>query len=94
MEDYKYEVVFVDEYNNWYLVGFFNDLKDAEPGLNSYLEQYMAMDDDGNELDKPYRFGDGEILEHLTEYSGTFGSQFDRILETSCGSVEIRGFVF
>ena len=88
----KYQVVFVDEYNNWYLIGFFNNLKDAEPELNDCLKGY-EMDDEDYDGKEP-QFGEGESLGELTEYAGTFNPVFDRTISTTCGYVAVRGFVF
>ena len=30
-----YEVIFVDEYNNFWLVGFYHDLQNAVPDINT-----------------------------------------------------------
>lgn len=90
----KYQVIFVDEYNNWYLIGFFDDLKEAEPSLNSYLEGYLAYgEDDEEEVWQP-QFGDDKPLKHLHEYPSTLGSCFDRIIDTTCGAIQIRGFIY
>ena len=93
---HKYQVVFVDEYNNWWLIGFFNNLQDAEPALNDYLKDYELSDDemeDDSDSLVP-EFGEGKSLGELTEYASTFSTCFDRIISTTCGTVEIRGFVF
>lgn len=93
--NWKYQVVFVDEYNNWYLVGFFNDLKAAEPEVREYLSGYEFEDCDANAENSPER--QAELLEeasHLAEYPSTFCSCFDKIIDTTCGYVEIRGFIF
>ena len=98
--NYKYQVVFVDEYNNWYFIGFFNDLRDAEPELNSYLEGYHADKEDwgweceSDNKQQVLQFGDNTILGHLKEYPGTFSPCFDKIIDTDCGTVEVRGFIF
>ena len=93
----KYQVVFVDEYNNWYLIGFFNNLKDAEPELNNCLHGYelddVEIDDEDMEDTEP-QFGEGKSLGELTEYAGTFNPVFDRTICTTCGYVAVRGFVF
>lgn len=88
----KYQVVFVDEYNNWYLIGFFDNLQDAEPGLNTMLEGYTGYDDDGNKC--TFQFGDNTTLGHLTEYAGTMSACFDRILDADVGCIQVRGFIF
>ena len=88
----KYQVVFVDEYNNWYLIGFFNDLREAEPGLNEMLRDYVGYDDDGNKCE--FQFGDDTVLGHLVEYPGTFSPVFDRILDADVGCIQVRGFIF
>ena len=91
--NYKYQVIFVDEYNNFYHLGFFNDLKDAEPELNAYLEDYEAYDETTGDIVK-IQFGDAGHLGHLREYPSTFSSCFDTIIDTTCGCVQIRGFIF
>lgn len=88
----KYQVVFVDEYNNWWLIGFFDNLIDAEPELNSMLKDYKMIDDDGEEVE--CQFGNDTLLGHLEEYPSTFSMCFDRIIEVSEGCVEVRGFIF
>ena len=90
----KYQVVFVDEYNNWYLVGFFDKLEDAVPEVNAYLESYeLEEDEEGNTGVVP-QFGKDASLGELTEYASTFSSCFDRIIDTTCGCVQVRGFIF
>ena len=90
----KYQVVFVDEYNNWYLVGFFDKLEDAVPEVNAYLESYeLEEDEEGNTGFVP-QFGKDASLGELTEYASTFSSCFDRIIDTTCGCVQVRGFIF
>ena len=88
----KYQVVFVDEYNNWWLVGFFDKLQDAEPQLNEMLKEYVGIDYDGNEY--KVQFGDDTQLGHLTEYASTYGSCFDTEISCDCGCIEVRGFIF
>lgn len=36
----KYQVIFQDEYNNLFLVGFYDELEDAIPDINNFLEVY------------------------------------------------------
>jgi hypothetical protein len=63
-----YQVMFVDEYNNNWLLGLYGDLDDAIPDINRHLSVY----------------GDGVALEagDVKEYVSTFGSAFDTDLET------------
>ncbi len=92
-DNIKYQVVFVDDYGNWYLIGFFDNLADTEDEVNSYLEQYESDQEEypgATEL----RFGENTVLGRLTEYANTFGSCFNRIINTCEGCVEVRGFVF
>lgn len=42
----KYEVFMQDEWNNNYLLGFYNKLTDALPDVNEFLETYNAKLDD------------------------------------------------
>ena len=92
-DNIKYQVVFVDVYGDWYLIGFFDNLADAEDEVNSYLEQYEPDQEEypgATEL----RFGEDTVLGHLTEYVSTFNLCFDRIINTCEGCVEVRGFIF
>ena len=90
----KYQVVFVDEYNNWYLVGFFDKLEDAVPEVNAYLESYELEEDEEGNTGVVTQFGKDASLGELTEYASTFSSCFDRIIDTTCGCVQVRGFIF
>ena len=85
----KYEVVFVDEYNNWYLVGFYDTLEEAEKDVNDYLLQYKD-----EETNKPLMFGDDTALGRLVEYPSTCGNCFDKIIDVPEGCIEVRGFIF
>lgn len=84
VSNHRYQVVFVDEYNNWYLIGFFEKLSDAEPELKDYLEGY-EFEEEGVTVD--------EVC-HLEEYPSTFCTCFDKVIDTTCGCVEIRGFIY
>ena len=78
MQDKKYIVFTQDEWNNNYLMGFYDNLDDAIPDINDWLEIYDL------ELEK----GD------LVEYPSTFGTVFDKELETEDETVlMIRGFI-
>lgn len=85
----KYQVIFVDEYNNFYLIGFYDNLRDAEPEINEYLDGYED-EDERCEL----KFGDGCSLGPLEEYAGTFSPVFDRSFSTTSGYISVRGFIF
>lgn len=81
-----YEVMMQDEYNDLYLLGFYESLDDAIEDINGFISVY---DEDGA---IPLKKGD------LAEYASTFGSCFDREIEwkneDDCpGSVMIRGFI-
>lgn len=81
-----YEIVMQDEYDNLYLLGFYESLDDAIEDINGFISVY---DEDGA---IPIKKGD------LAEYASTFGSCFDREIEwkneDNCpGSVMIRGFI-
>ena len=91
--DKIYQVVFVDEYNNWYLCGFYTSLLDAEEDVNEYLKLY-TLEPEMNEGETEAAFGDDKPLGHLTEYASTFESNFDRVIDVECGCVEVRGFIF
>ena len=81
-----YEVVMQDEYNNLYLLGFYESLDDAIEDINDFIGAY---DDDGA---IPLEKGD------LAEYASTFGTCFDREIEweneEDCpGTIMVRGFI-
>ena len=81
-----YEIVIQDEYNDFYLLGFYESLDDAIEDINGFISVY---DEDGA---IPLKKGD------LSEYASTFGACFDREIEwkneDDCpGSVMIRGFI-
>ena len=81
-----YEIVMQDEYDNLYLLGFYESLDDAIEDINDFISAYY---EDGA---IPLKKGD------LAEYASTFGSCFDREIEwkneDDCpGSIMIRGFI-
>lgn len=82
-----YEIVMQDEYDNLYLLGFYQSLDDAIEDINGFIGAY---DDDGA---IPFKKGD------LAEYASTFGTCFDREIEWEnegdCpGTLMVRGFAF
>lgn len=40
-----YEVIFVDEYNNFWFVGFYHNLQNAVPDINDHLRAYNTSVD-------------------------------------------------
>ena len=80
----KYQVILQDEYNNLYMVGFYNELDDSVEELNKYLDVY------GVKLNK----GD------LREYPGTYDNRFDLNLSDifegneEVEGIMIRGFIY
>ena len=81
-----YQIVMQDEYNDLYLLGFYESLDDAIEDINDFISAYY---EDGA---IPLKKGD------LAEYASTFGSCFDREIEwkneDDCpGSIMIRGFI-
>ena len=81
-----YEIVMQDEYDNLYLLGFYESLDDSIEDINDFISAYY---EDGA---IPLKKGD------LAEYASTFGSCFDREIEwkneDDCpGSIMIRGFI-
>lgn len=94
MELKKYEVVFVDEYNIWWFVGFYDKLEDAEKDVNEYIKDYTLEDEDSEYNEFATEFGENKSLGRLQEYFSTYGNCFDRIINTPNGCIEIRGFIF
>lgn len=81
-----YQIVMQDEYDNLYLLGFYESLDDAIEDINGFIGAY---DDDGA---IPLEKGD------LAEYASTFGTCFDREIkwkrEEDCpGTIMVRGFI-
>ena len=81
-----YQIVMQDEYDNLYLLGFYESLDDSIEDINGFIGAY---DDDGA---IPLKKGD------LAEYASTFGTCFDREIEweneEDCpGTIMVRGFI-
>lgn len=81
-----YQIVMQDEYDDLYLLGFYESLDDSIEDINGFISAYY---EDGA---IPLKKGD------LAEYASTFGSCFDREIEwkneDDCpGSIMIRGFI-
>ena len=81
-----YEVMMQDEYDNLYLLGFYESLDDSIEDINGFIGAYV--DDGAIPLEK----GD------LAEYASTFGTCFDREIEweneEDCpGTIMVRGFI-
>lgn len=87
----KYQVVFIDEYNNMTEIGWFDKLKDAEPTLNELLKGTILQDgeNDGQEA----QFGADKPLGELREYPSTMGYCFDRMIDAENGLIQVRGFI-
>ena len=78
MQDKKYIVFTQDEWNNNYLMGFYDDLDDAIPDINDWLEIYNLKLEKGD----------------LAEYPSKFGTVFDKELENEDETVlMVRGFI-
>lgn len=94
---YKYQVIFQDEYNNLYLVGFYDDLQEAQKDINEEIKDYLldgdAYDNDDT-LSMECRFGEDTILGELKEYPSTFNMCFDKEIFVEDGVIYVRGFVF
>lgn len=88
-----YQVIFVDEYNNFYELGYYKNLIDAESDINEYLKQYSLSEDSDIDPGAVPEFGENRNLDRLAEYPGTYGPVFDRVIDVEEGSVAIRGFV-
>ena len=66
----KYEVFIQDEWNNLWLMGFYDNLSDAIPDINNFLETYSVKIDKLEEysstfntcFDTEVETSDGEII--------------------------------
>lgn len=80
-----YEILFEDEYNNLYQLGYYKSLDSAISDINSELSTYNIKLKEGD----------------LKEYASTFGSCFDANIGYLTGapedsetySISIRGFI-
>ena len=78
-----YEVIFVDEYNNFWFVGFYHDLQNAVPDINDHLRAYNTSIDHIDVY--PSTLGecfDFEITSNNSEFDDGY---------TGC---MVRGFIF
>lgn len=94
---HKYQVVFVDEYDNWWLCGFYDKLSDSLEQVNSYLSQYKAnpdqdSDDESEESMVTPWVGENSPFGDLAEQAGTFGPTFCIQIHVPEGCVQVRGF--
>ena len=79
-----YEVFMTDEFNNNYLIGFYNELKNAVPAINDFLVPYEAKIETLEEY--PSTFGpcfDTDVFRETNE-----DDDYDWT------GVMIRGFIF
>ena len=75
-----------DEYNNLYLIGFYNELMNAVPAINDFLVPYEAKIDKLEEY--PSTFGscfDTEVFKEIED---------DDDEDSGWTGVMIRGFIF
>lgn len=63
----KYLVIFQDEFNNLYLLGKYDDLKDAVPDVNDYLEQYNTKIDEITEYPSTFEMAFDMEIENPEE---------------------------
>ena len=81
-----YQVIFQDEYNNLYLIGFYKNLKDSIQDINEELDSYGAVIEE----------------EDLKLYPSTFSECFDLSIRDigryedndDIPDIYVRGFVF
>lgn len=89
-----YQVIFVDENNIFYDLGFFRSLEDAEPELNLMLENYTFDEEDEEHPGEVPQFSEDGTLGRLVEWQAAFDTCFDREIYTSEGTIQVRGFIF
>lgn len=96
MKDYAkkyYHVIFCDEYDNWYFIGKFTNLRDAEPDLNAMLKDDKLADNDESTFGQTPEFGEEKNLGILCERAGTMGPVFDVDIPTTCGCCRVGGYI-
>lgn len=59
----KYQVIFQDEWNNLYEVGFYDNLNDSIDDINGYLKTYNAKIE--------------ELQEYISTFSKSFDTEID-----------------
>lgn len=59
----KYQVIFQDEWNNLYEVGFYDNLNDSIDDINDYLKTYNAKIE--------------ELQEYISTFSKSFDTEID-----------------
>ena len=87
----RYQVIYIDEWNNMYEIGWFDTLREAEPIINNYIKDYIL--NDGENDGKNAEFGEDKPLGELKEYPSTYGFCFDKEIYTESGCLQVRGFV-
>ena len=88
-----YEVIFIDEYDNFTNLGFFKNLNDPIEDLNSFLSSYgegQYQLKEGDLKERPSTFGncfDLDVIEHFSE-------EFEEEVAEDLHGVSIRGFIY
>lgn len=80
----KYQVILQDEYNNLYMVGFFDELDDSIEEINKYLDIYEVQ------LKK------GDLKIHTNTYDKGFDTELSDLFEGNekVEGIMIRGFIY
>lgn len=80
----KYQVILQDEYNNLYMVGFFDELDDSIEEINKYLDIYEVQ------LKK------GDLKIHTNTYGKGFDTELSDLFEGNekVEGIMIRGFIY
>ena len=78
----KYEVIMQDEWNNLYLMGFYDDLSEAIPDINEWLSIYDVK------IDK--------LEEHASTFNSAFDLDIGMMYEDRDDliGIMVRGFIF
>lgn len=74
----KYQVIIQDEWNNLYHIGFYDNLSDAIPDVNDWLQSYEASID--------------ELTEYPSTFNMCFDKEIEVYGGESV--IYIRGFIF
>lgn len=78
-----FEAFFVDEYNNYWHLGFHGRIDEVIEPLNDFLKEYTDADT-----------GERLHVDVVELYPCTFGEAFDKEFYADCGTVALRGFVY
>lgn len=92
-----YEIIFVDEYENFINLGFYKDLNDAIEDINEQLKEYgngKYKLEKGEVKASPSTFGECFDLDIVNHFIEKLGENFEEEINEDLHGVAIRGFIY